>query len=190
MEAILQLLEGSPEQRDCGYHLFFYRNCEFPSIMRSVRTVDDLQAVNSFFERYVLSDLQGSSNPILIADALISCDVFLNFVPEASIMQILQRCVGLLTETSESVRVLSVITIDRILTKYQPSRDYQREPILEANSVESVLVPSHLESFIIPLTDYLLNVSMPLKQTDHFLIKTYLRIVLFMNEKVFSTHEQ
>lgn len=38
-------------------------------------------------------------------------------------MQILQRCVTLLTGTSESVRVLSVITIDRILTKYQPSHN-------------------------------------------------------------------
>ena len=123
MEAILQLLEGSPEQRDCGYHMFFYRNCEFPSIMRSIRTVDDIQFVNSFLERFALVDLQSASNPILIADSIITCDLFLNFIPEGSIMQILQRCVTLLTGTSESVRVLSVITIDRILTKYQPSHN-------------------------------------------------------------------
>lgn len=186
MEAILQLLEGSPEQRDCGYHMFFYRNCEFPSIMRSIRTVDDIQFVNSFLERFALVDLQSASNPILIADSLITCDLFLNFIPEGSIMQILQRCVTLLTGTSESVRVLSVITIDRILTKYEPSHNCVVEWCVEDNSQSSVLAASQLEPLIIPLTNYLLNVSMPLKQTDHYLIKTYLRIVLFMNEKVLN----
>lgn len=33
MAAISTLLAGSPEQRDCAYHLFFYRCTEFPTIM-------------------------------------------------------------------------------------------------------------------------------------------------------------
>lgn len=43
-----------------------------------------------------------------------------------------------------------------------------------------------LKPLIVPLTDYLLNVTMPLKQTDHYLMKTFLRIVLFMNVEVAS----
>ena len=187
MEAILQLLEGSPEQRDCGYHLFFYRNCEFPSIMRSIRTVDDPQFVSSFLERFVLVDLETNVNPILVADSLISCDLFVNYIAVERVMSILQRCVTLLTSPSESVRVLSVITIDRILTRFQMSQVRMIDSCLESNSQNQVITPSQLEPLIVPLTNYLLTVSMPLKQTDHYLIKTYLRIVLFMNEHVHSS---
>lgn len=57
MTAISTLLAGSPEQRDCAYHLFFYRCTEFPTIMRPVRTLDDAGSVASFLSGIVLPDL-------------------------------------------------------------------------------------------------------------------------------------
>ena len=57
MAAISTLLAGSPEQRDCAYHLFFYRCTEFPTIMRSARLLDDADSVKSFLTGIVLPDL-------------------------------------------------------------------------------------------------------------------------------------
>lgn len=81
MTAILQLLEGPPEQRDCAYHLFLYRCGEFPSILRPLRTVDDPAAVASFLEQVVTRDIAGDA-PILVADALIASGIFIEFVNE------------------------------------------------------------------------------------------------------------
>ena len=57
MTAIATLLAGSPEQRDCAYHLFFYRCTEFPTIMRPARLLDDADSVKSFLTGIVLPDL-------------------------------------------------------------------------------------------------------------------------------------
>ena len=57
MAAIATLLAGSPEQRDCAYHLFFYRCTEFPTIMRPARLLDDVDSVKSFLSGIVLPDL-------------------------------------------------------------------------------------------------------------------------------------
>lgn len=57
MAAISTLLAGSPEQRDCAYHLFFYRCTEFPTIMRPARLLDDADSVKSFLTGIVLPDL-------------------------------------------------------------------------------------------------------------------------------------
>lgn len=57
MTAIATLLAGSPEQRDCAYHLFFYRCTEFPTIMRPARLLDDVDSVKSFLTGIVLPDL-------------------------------------------------------------------------------------------------------------------------------------
>ena len=121
MTAILQLLEGPPEQRDCAYHLFLYRCGEFPSVVRPLRSVDDPAAVTSFLEQVVTRDIAGDA-PILVADALIASGIFIEFINEEQALGLLQRAVQLLSSPKESVRVLSVILVERILQKYPPPR--------------------------------------------------------------------
>ena len=57
LSAISSLFAGSEEQRDCGYHLFFYRCTEFPTIIRPARQIDDPESVKSFLTGIVLSDM-------------------------------------------------------------------------------------------------------------------------------------
>ena len=41
-----------------------------------------------------------------------------------------------------------------------------------------------LESAVLPFTEYLLDIKLPIKQTDHYAIRLFLRIVLFLNDRV------
>lgn len=41
-----------------------------------------------------------------------------------------------------------------------------------------------LESTVLPFTEYCLDIKLPIKQTDHYAIRLFLRIVLFLNDRV------
>ena len=41
-----------------------------------------------------------------------------------------------------------------------------------------------LESAVLPFTEYCLDIKLPIKQTDHYAIRLFLRIVLFLNDRV------
>ena len=47
-----------------------------------------------------------------------------------------------------------------------------------------MLDPKALVGIIAPLSNYLLTVSQPVSQTDHYLMKAFLRMVLFFNSEV------
>ena len=47
-----------------------------------------------------------------------------------------------------------------------------------------MLDPKALVGVIAPLSNYLLTVSQPVSQTDHYLMKAFLRMVLFFNSEV------
>lgn len=83
----------------------------------------------------------------------------------------------------ETVRVLAMIILERVLTRIQLS---ESSIFLLYVDKQSSIQPASLVSVILPLTNYLLNVTLPIKQTDHYLIKTFLRVILFMNDNVLS----
>ena len=69
---------------------------------------------------------------------------------------------------------------------YDDDDDYYCYWWIESKQTGGVgaVTPAELKSIIPDLSTILLTVSMPLKQTDHYFIKTFLRIVLFMNTEV------
>ena len=63
MTVINSLSSGSEEDRDCSYHLFFYRCLEFPCIMRPIRAASDPDSIVSFLTSIALPDLQVPTRP-------------------------------------------------------------------------------------------------------------------------------
>ena len=123
----MQLLGGPLEQRDCAYHLFLYRCCEFPSIMRSVHTVDDQASLQSFLEQIVVNDLLTSTSPLILCDALVCCGVFMNWLTDDQLKQVILRASQLLVHDSQVVQVMSVIIMERVLLRVQASMFYTNE---------------------------------------------------------------
>ena len=170
MTEISSLLEGNDMQKDCAYHLLQYRFVQYPNILKSPRNLDDVQTVSSFIQSVAFNDLMTASSPILQADAAISIAVFLEQLPTSAVLSVVQRCASLIPNSVESVKIVCVVLIERILIKYQKQK----------NEIPC----SDLEQVIFPLAEYLLDIKLPIKQTDHYFIRLFLRIILFMNTQI------
>ena len=122
MQAIAQLLDGPMEQRDCAYHLFLYRCCQYPSIQRAVMNVDDLDSLQSFFSQIVMTDLMaGTTSPLIVCDALVCCGVFMSFLSDEQLKNVIIRCSQLLAHDNQVVKVMSVIVMERVIARVQIS---------------------------------------------------------------------
>ena len=122
MQAIAQLVEGPAEQRDCAYHLFLYRCCQYPSIQRAVMKVDDLDSLQNFFNQIVMNDLMaGNASPLIVCDALVCCGVFISFLSDEQLKHVILRCSQLLAHDNQVVKVMSVIVMERVITRVQIS---------------------------------------------------------------------
>ena len=105
----------------------------------------------------------------------------MNEIDNSMVLQLLQRATELLKNPCESVRILSTILIERLLTQCQLSGSLTSASRLARRGV---LNPKDLTNSIIPLSEYFLTVSSSVKQTDHYLMKAFLRMVLFFNNEV------
>ena len=106
--------------------------------------------------------------------------MFLEQLPASVVLPVVQRCASLIPNSVESVKIVCVVLIERILIKYQ-KRSFARD----LSSTEKNEIPCNdLEQVIFPLAEYLLDIKLPIKQTDHYLIRLFLRIILFMNTQV------
>ena len=122
MQAIAQLVEGPAEQRDCAYHLFLYRCCQYPSIQRAMMKADDLDSLQNFFNQIVMNDLMaGNTSPLIVCDALVCCGVFMSFLSDEQLKHVILRCSQLLAHDNQVVKVMSVIVMERVITRVQIS---------------------------------------------------------------------
>ena len=106
--------------------------------------------------------------------------MFLEQLATSAVLPVVQRCASLIPNSVESVKIVCVVLIERILIKYQ-----KRGFAHDRSSIEKNEIPcSDLEQVIFPLAEYLLDIKLPIKQTDHYFIRLFLRIILFMNTQV------
>ena len=122
MQAISQLAEGPVEQRDCAYHLFLYRCCQYPSIQRAMTKVDDMDSLQHFFSQIVINDLMAENvSPLIVSDALVCCGVFMSCLTDEQLKHVILRCSQLLAHNNQVVKVMSVIVMERVITRVQIS---------------------------------------------------------------------